>query len=118
MIRIKKILNPLNALALGNSFEDEYSFYKYKQEDFFDIKTEQENLLILIMSYRFNLIDISYCLDINPNNKELLEYYNTVKKDYYNLLNFYEEKYNSLSNIPLKNLSRYCYLDKPWVGDK
>lgn len=117
MIKIKEILNPINALALGNSFKDEYSFYKYKNEDFTDIKTEKENLLILIMSYRFNLIDLSYCLDINPNDKELLSYYNNVKKDYYNLLNYYEDKYNALSNIPLKNFDEYSYLKKPWVGD-
>ena len=84
MIKIKEILNPINALALGNSFKDEYCFYKYKQDDFTNIKTEKENLLILIMSYRFNLIDMSYLLDINPNDLELLNYYNTVKKDFYN----------------------------------
>lgn len=74
MIKIKEILNPINALALGNSFKDEYCFYKYKQDDFTNIKTEKENLLILIMSYRFNLIDMSYLLDINPilNIEEVL----------------------------------------------
>lgn len=117
VIKIKEILNPINALALGNSFKDEYSFYKYKQDDFTNIKTEKENLLILIMSYRFNLIDMSYLLDINPNDKELLNYYNTVKKDFYNLLSYYEEKYNALSNIPLKDFTKYCYLEKTWVGD-
>lgn len=117
MIKTKEILNPINALALGNSFKDEYCFYKYKQDDFTNIKTEKENLLILIMSYRFNLIDMSYLLDINPNDLELLNYYNTVKKDFYNLLSYYEEKYNALSNIPLKDFNKYCYLKKPWVGD-
>lgn len=117
MIKIKEILNPINALALGSSFKDEYCFYKYKQDDFTNIKTEKENLLILIMSYRFNLIDMSYLLDINPNDLELLNYYNTVKKDFYNLLSYYEEKYNALSNIPLKDFNKYCYLKKPWVGD-
>ena len=29
----------------------------------------------------------------------------------------YEEKYNALSNIPLKDFTKYCYLKKPWVGD-
>lgn len=118
MIKIKEILNPINALALGNSFKDEYSFYKYKQEDFANIKTEKENLLILIMSYRFNLIDMSYLLDINPDNLELLNYFNKVKKDYYNLLSYYEDKYNALSNTAFKDFDKYCYLAKPWVGDK
>lgn len=118
MIKIKEILNPINALALGNSFKDKYSFYKYKQEDFTNIKTEKENLLILIMSYRFNLIDMSYLLDINPDNLELLNYFNKVKKDYYNLLSYYEDKYNALSNIAFKDFDKYCYLAKPWVGDK
>ena len=120
MIKIdtNNILNPLNALALGNSFKDEYSFYKYKRVSFNNQASEKENILLLIMSYRFNLIDLSYLLDINPSNKELLDYYNKVKKDYYNLLTFYEEKYNALSNIPLNDFSKYCYLDLPWVGDK
>lgn len=117
-IDINNILNPLNALALGNSFKDEYSFYKYKRVSFNNQASEKENILLLIMAYRFNLIDLSYLLDINPSNKELLDYYNKVKKDYYNLLTFYEEKYNALSNIPLKDFSKYCYLDLPWVGDK
>jgi hypothetical protein len=118
VIKIKEILNPINALALGNSFKDEYSFYKYKQEDFTNIKTEKENLLILIMSYRFNLIDMSYLLDINPDNLELLNHFNKVKKDFYNLLSYYEDKYNALSNIAFKDFDKYCYLAKPWVGDK
>ena len=45
------------------------------------------------------------------------QYLNTVKKDFYNLLSYYEEKYNALSNIPLKDFNKYCYLKKPWVGD-
>lgn len=117
MIIIKNILNPLASLALGNSFKDEYSFYKYKNEDFNNVKTEKENLLILLQSYRFNLIDMSYLLDITPNNNELINYYNSIKKDYYNLKTYFEEKYNALSNLPLKDFDKYCYLEKPWPGD-
>lgn len=117
MIKINNVLNPLASLALGNSFKDEYSFYKYKNEDFNNIKTEKENLLILLAAYKFNLIDMSYLLDINPDNKEILNYYNSIKKDYYNLLTYFEDKYYALSNKPIKDFVSFCYLQKPWVGD-
>lgn len=117
VIIINNILNPLEYLALGNSFKDEYSFYKYKNEDFNNVKAEKENLLILLQAYRFNLIDMSYLLDINPNNNDLLNYYNSIKKDYFNLKTYFEDKYYSISNLPLKDFEKYCYLHKPWVGE-
>ena len=70
-IDINNILNPLNALALGNSFKDEYSFYKYKKVSFNNQSTEKENMLTLIMAYRFNLTDLSYLLDINTHKSDI-----------------------------------------------
>lgn len=107
----------LKNLALGNSFKNEYDFYKYMQDGFDLTTTEKENILLLIMAYRFMLFDIGYILDLNPDNKEILQYFNRLKKEFNELETYFDEKYGMLSLTSLISSDQYCYLNKPWMGD-
>lgn len=109
--------DPLANLALGSSFEKEYSFFKYKREKFPDNLNDREMLLLLISSYHFQLFDLAFVLDIEPANKPMLDYYNQVRNDLARLTSEYENTYGLLSHTSDANASTYNYLAKPWTGD-
>lgn len=108
--------DPIKSLALGNSIPSEYDFYKYKQEGFNVTLTEQENILLLIMSYRFQIFDLSYLLDLEPNNIEIYSYYNSIKEAFNKLVELYETNYGSLSQTSRVKSPKYSYLNTPWDG--
>ncbi len=109
--------DPIKNLALGNSIPSEYNFYKYKKENFKEITNEQDNILLLLTSYHFSIIDLTFLLDLDPTNKEIFNYYNQLKDEYHNLVKYYETNYGMLSNITSTMTEKYSYLDKPWTSD-
>ena len=116
-MKLENISNDIiKNLALGNSFPKEYNFYKYKKESFSQTLTEKENLLLLIMAYRFEIFDLSFILDINPNLNEINNLLNQVKEEYKNLVCYYEKKYGILNQTCVSE-GEYTYLNTPWIGD-
>ena len=104
-------------LSLGNSFINEYKFYKYKNDKFGDTLSEKDNILLLIMAYRFQIIDLSFVLDLNPTDPNALMLMKEAKTEYNNLLNYFNNKYGDLTQTSLSNNNEYTYLNKPWIGD-
>lgn len=109
--------DPIKNLALGSSIPSEYNFYRYKQENFQNIQGEKQNILLLLTSYHFSIIDLTFLLDLDPSNKELFDYYQTLTKSYHELLHFYEKNYGLLINTTNTGTDFYSYLQKPWVSD-
>lgn len=117
-MKLENISNDIvKNLALGNSFPNEYDFYKFKKESFSPTLTEKENLLILIMAYRFEIFDLQFVLDINPKDQIVSELLNNVKKEYKNLVCYFEERYGILNQTHFTDDNSYTYLNKPWIGD-
>lgn len=111
------IYNADEGFNKGNMFKNIYSKYKdyvYK----IDINNEKDNLLYNIQKYTFVLKDLILFLDLNPNNKEMLQEYNNNLQLLKEYTNKYETKYGEISAYTLKNVSQWNYSKNPWPWDK
>ena len=101
------LFDPYNGLIRGNLFKDLY--VPYKRQEPYEIKpmNEQAKLLTDIDALCFSMIDLNLYLDINSNNKEMIDLFNQYRMKYLKLLSEYEERFgpitlnsNSLASFP------------------
>ena len=112
------LFDPYNGLIRGNLFKDLY--VPYKRQEPYEIKpmNEQAKLLTDIDALCFSMIDLNLYLDINSNNKEMIDLFNQYRMKYLKLLCEYEERFgpitlnsNSLASFP------WNWIDMPWPWD-
>lgn len=110
-----QLYNPYQGYIRGNLFENLYNQYKIKEP--YDIKpmNEQAELLTYINSLAFACIDLNLYLDVNPNDRNIIDLYNNYKKEKKDLMEEYQNKYgplllnsDSLNNYP------WAWNNKPW----
>lgn len=81
----------------GNMFKNLYEQYKNYKPDTIKPSNEQEQDLFNLNQVMFAMHDLNLYLDINPNDKEMLNLF-TKYKDMYNDLSLsYERKYGPLN---------------------
>ena len=102
----------------GNMFKALYD--PYKKSEPYDIKpmNEQAELLTYIDALSFAMIDLDLYLDVNPNDKEVINLYNKKKKKKSSYIEEYESKYGPLT-LNSKVLERYpwSWINMPWPWD-
>ena len=112
------LFDPYNGLIRGNLFKNLY--VPYKRQEPYEIKpmNEQAKLLTDIDALCFSMIDLNLYLDINSNNKEMIDLFNQYRMKYLKLLSEYEERFgpitlnsNSLASFP------WNWDDMPWPWD-
>lgn len=110
-----QLYNPYQGYIRGNLFENLYNPYKIKEP--YDIKpmNEQAELLTFINSLAFACIDLNLYLDVNPNDRNIIDLFNEYKKEKKNLMEEYQNKYgplllnsDSLNNYP------WAWNNRPW----
>lgn len=115
VINNRILSNPYKGFIRGNMFENLYNSYKNTEP--YDIKpmNEQAELLTYIDSLSFACIDLNLYLDVNPNDRHVIELFNQYRQQKKELMEQYQNKYgplilnsDSLNNYP------WPWNNKPW----
>lgn len=102
----KNIYDPYNGFIRGNLFPDLYNEYKVKP---FNIEplNDQAKMLTNIDSLCFALTDLNLYLDVNKNDRDIINLYNQYNQTKNKLIEEYQIKYgpillnsNNLNNVP------------------
>lgn len=80
----------------GNMFKNLYEEYKNYKPGIFSLKSEKEQELFNLNQIGFALHDLNLYLDVNPNDKEIINLFTKYKDLYNDLLTQYEDKYGAL----------------------
>ena len=88
----KNIYNPYDGFIRGNLFPDLYNSYKISNPYNIEPMNDQAKLLTEIDSLCFALIDLNLYLDINRNDRDIINLYNQYRQKKLNLLDQYQNK--------------------------
>ena len=115
--REEKLMSLNEGFSKGNMFYDIYKPYK---NHIYEVKVygEKDNLLLNIQMLEFAINDLVLCLDLKPDNKELLNKFNEYNNKLANNVKLFEEKYGPLSVNGMKNLNTFTWSKNPWPWDK
>lgn len=112
-----KILQPNEALTLGNAFESLYKPYKNYKVAIIRPKNEKEADLLKIQELDFIISELNLYLDIHPYDKDTYELFKKYTKEFKNYLDKYENNYGSLLLID-DNYKNYNWVKSSWPWDK
>ena len=112
----KKLVSPMEGLARGNMFKDEYK--PYKNYTYFKItpNSDKENMLYKIMSLSFAINDLNLYLDLHPLDQEMFTLFKKYVDEKNQLCKEYERIYGPLEITG--EMNSYNWLDSPWPWDK
>ena len=97
----------------GNLFRNLYEPYKNYKVANVNIRNEKDELLFNLDQTQFAMHELNLLLDVNPNNKEALNLFNSYKNTYDNLLEDYQSKYGPINVTGSNNSTPF-----DWVSGK
>lgn len=114
-INLPEIVNLEEGLTRGNMFRNLYSPWKNYKEYIERPTKEKDKLLLDIQMLSFAIIDLSIYLDMYPNDKQCLDYFNQYRNKCIDVTKEYEKKYGplSLSSYELENYP-FNWINEPW----
>lgn len=101
-------------LARGNSYEDEYVPYKNYNPGALKGTSEKERKLIEILELCFRKIDLNLCLDLDPNNNELLDEFSNCVSQLATKESEYVKMYGPLEVMDSVNTDTFTWVSDPW----
>lgn len=111
-----QISEPYEGFIRGNIYRNLYDQYKNYKPNNLNSGSEQENMLNQWQQYNFTLIDLKLYLDVNPNDRNILDLY----QKYLNITNEikeqYEKKYGPVTceSEVILNSNNWNWIDSPW----
>ena len=115
--RKTKLFSTEEGFNKGNMFENLYSKYKnhvYKLK----VNNKKDELLYNIQMYTFAMKDLNLYLDLNPDDREMLEEYQRYRKMKEELKSRYEKEYGPLCASDVTNTMTWTWIKNPWPWDK
>ena len=71
--KLSNVLNPEEGFLRGNMYKDEFKPYKNYTYRKIEPLSKRDQLLFEIMKYDFAINDLNLCLDLHPDDEELLQ---------------------------------------------
>ena len=115
------IMGSYDGYIKGNMFNNIYEQYKNYKPNNLIPNSEQEELLLNINQTCFAAHDIKLYLDVNPNDKEMINLFNTYQQQASNGIKAYEKKYGPILSTSLSDNDIFSWEETvfPWEkGDK
>ena len=110
-----KLYNPYQGFIRGNMFPGLYD--PYRKADPYEIKpmNKQAELLTELDALGFAMIDLNLYLDLYPNDQQMLNTFNQIRKQKAEKLEQYEKQYGPIT-IKSNSLNRspWAWDNKPW----
>ena len=111
----KKLFDPYNGFIRGNMFPELYNGYKLNKPLEITPLNEQAEMLTYIDALCFAIIDLNLYLDVNPNDKNMIELFNNYQKEKDEVTKEYESKYGPLTiNSPKLDKVPWSWDNAPW----
>lgn len=107
----KKLYEPYAGFIRGNLFPDLYNGYKLTSPLEISPLNEQAELLTMIDTLTFAVIDLNLYLDIYPNDQKMIELFNQYRVQKNELVAQYEQKFGPLT------LNSNALMNYPWTWD-
>ena len=109
------LFNPYQGLIRGNMFEQLYNPYKIKEPYNLRPMNKQAEMLTQIDSLTFACVDLNLYLDVNPDDKGIIELYNQYCLQKKRLINDYENMFGPIT-LESDSLNTYPWgwNDMPW----
>ena len=106
------LFEPYQGFIRGNMFKNIFDQYG----KIYEIKpiNEQAELLTYIDMFDFACIDLSLYLDIFPNNKQIINLYNQIKKEKNSIVQKYENNFGPLMINSSGNDNYWLWVNSPW----
>jgi len=97
MINNNDLADPKTGFERGNLFNnlyDSYKNYKYRE---LKASNQREELLYNILKHNFALTELNLYLDVNPNDRNMINLYNRYLDAKKQLCDMYEQNYGPLT---------------------
>lgn len=108
----KNIVSPMEGLARGNMFKDEYKPYKNLTYFKLNPSTDKEAMLYKIMSLAFAITDLNLYLDLHPEDKEMFTLFKKYVDEKEKVCKEYERLYGPLEITG--EMNKFDWIDSPW----
>ena len=109
------LYDPYQGFIRGNMFNDLYNSYRLDKPVEIIPNNEQAELLTYIDALTFALNDLNLYLDLNPNDKQLIEMFRIYSAQNKEYVRTYENKYGPLSvDSDNLNANYWDWIDMPW----
>lgn len=102
----------------GNMFKNEYKPYKNYTYKKIVPKTKKEELLLEIMELSFAINDLNLYLDLNPDDREMLEKFNKLVLASNQKEMEYVKSYGALEVMDSNSISSFEWIKNPWPWER
>jgi len=114
-----KFYDPEEGYIKGNMTKSSYYNYRNYEPKKLDLTTDKEKLLYLLSAYYFASHDLRLYLDLNPNDKVVVEKYKKYVKEYRKYKEQYQSKYGPICSLDNdSDVFEYMRCPWPWEGTK
>ena len=114
-----KFYDPETGYIKGNMSKNSYYNYRNYEPKKTELTNEREKLLYNIGMYYFVSHDLKLYLDLNPNDKKVVEQYQNYIKEYKKHKETYTSKYGPLCSLDNNSdVFEYNKCPWPWEGSK
>ena len=115
------LADPKEAFLRGNLFNNLYDPYKNYKYRMLNPTNNKEELLFIILMYKFVLKELNLYLDNYPTNTQILNLYNNYLSEEKNICDQYEKNYGPLTTTSDdigSNSWKWVKSPWPWEGTK
>ena len=110
-----QVVDPYQGFIRGNMFDKLYDKYKNYKPAELKPTSEREALLNQIQQLKFAMIDLGLYLDINPNDRAMLQLFNNYQKQEKQLCRNFEKKFGPLTmDSDELNANTWMWENGPW----
>ena len=114
-----KFYDPETGYIKGNMLKESYHNYRNYEPKKLELTNEREKLLFQLGMYYFASHDLKLYLDLNPNDKKVVELYQNNVKEYKKYKEQYTLKYGPLCSLDNNSdVFEYMKCPWPWEGSK
>ena len=115
----KEMFNNVEGFEKGNIFKNLYDPYKNYIPRKLNPENEEQDILLKIDQLSFAMHEINLYLNNFPEDKGMINNYNSLQNEYNKLLNYYESNYTPLqSNNPYMTSSPFIWTEDVWPWDR
>ena len=113
-----KLYDPYQGFIRGNMFKNLYNDYKLTNPVEIQPMSDKDQMLLMIESLSFALIDISLYLTIYPEDKDMLNLYNQYRNQEEALCEQYQNMFGPLTINSNAMTQGWTWNSSPWPWEK
>ena len=99
----------------GNLFDNLYDPYKNYKYGELVARDKREELLYNILKYKFAMVELDLYLDMNPNDRSMIELYKKYMMEEKMLCEQYEKSYGPLTLDSMEvGTNKWNWIESPW----